>query len=45
MKEIIDWLLEMEQLAGKCYREAADKYPEDKELADFLSRMAECNRW
>jgi len=41
MEEIINWLLEMEQLAGNLYRRVAAKYSGDKEFSSFLSMMAE----
>ena len=41
MKEIINWLLNMEQLAGNLYRKVADEYSGDIEFNEFLSRMAE----
>jgi CheY-like chemotaxis protein len=40
MKEILDWLLYLEQLAGNVYRSAAEKFSEDKEFSDFLSDLA-----
>ncbi len=40
MKEILDWLLYLEQLAGKVYRSAAEKFTKDKEFREFLSDLA-----
>jgi len=41
MKEIVDWLLSMEKLAGDLYRRTANKYSEDQEFSTFLSSLAE----
>lgn len=41
MKEILDWLLYLEQLAGNVYRSAAEKFNEDKEFSEFLSGLAD----
>src|SRR4030043_100917 len=40
MKEILDWLLYLEQLAGNVYRSAAEKFNNDKEFSEFLSGLA-----
>lgn len=40
MKEIIDWLLHVEQLASDVYRGAADKFSKDKEFSTFLASLA-----
>ena len=40
MKEILDWLLYLEQLAGNVYRSAAKKFNKDKEFSEFLSGLA-----
>ena len=40
MKEILDWLLYLEQLAGNVYRSAAKKFNKDKEFSGFLSGLA-----
>ncbi|MFC1819799.1 response regulator [Thermodesulfobacteriota bacterium] len=41
MKEIINWLLNMEKLAAELYGRTANKYSEDQEFSTFLSRLAE----
>jgi len=41
MKEIIDWLRHMEQLACELYRATSDHFSEDEELSSFLSELAE----
>jgi CheY-like chemotaxis protein len=41
MKEILDWLLYLEQLAGNVYRSAAEKFNKDKEFSEFLSDLAD----
>ncbi|MBN2062381.1 MAG: response regulator [Deltaproteobacteria bacterium] len=40
MKEIMDWLLQMEKLAGDVYRNAAEKFSKDKEFSEFLLALA-----
>jgi CheY-like chemotaxis protein len=40
MKEILGWLITIEDRARRCYEEAADLFCEDKELSRFLSRLA-----
>jgi len=40
MKEILNWLLYLEQLAGSVYRSAAEKFSKDKEFSEFLSDLA-----
>ena len=41
MKEIIDWLLQLEKLAGNVYRNAAEKFSEDREFSSFLYGLAD----
>ncbi len=41
MKNIIKWLQNIEQLAFDLYSEASVIFKDDKELSDFLSRLAE----
>ena len=41
MKEIIGWIISIEDRARKCYEEAATCFSEDKELSRFLIHMAE----
>jgi len=45
MKEIIEWAIGIEQLAGNLYSEAASFFDEDKELAAFLGGLAEDEAW
>lgn len=45
MKGEINWLLGIEQTAGRLYREAADFFREDDGLAAFLSSLAEDEAW
>ena len=45
MKEIIKWLIDIEQLAGILYRGAADFFIEDKELSTFLAHLGEDEAW
>lgn len=41
MKEIIDWLQHMEQLACEVYNAISDCFSQDEEFSSFLSRLAE----
>jgi len=41
MKEVIDWLLDLEKLAGDVYRSAAEKFSKDKEFGTFLASLAD----
>ena len=41
MKNIIDWLLNIEKLAGNIYRKAADTFSDNKDFSSFLSGLAE----
>jgi len=41
MQEQIKWLIGIEQMAGKLYREAADFFKEDEGLSNFLNGLAE----
>jgi two-component system OmpR family response regulator len=41
MKEIIDWLQHMEQLACEVYNAISDCFSQDEEFYSFLSRLAE----
>ena len=41
MQRIIDWQLDIEQLAHDTYRKAADTFSENKEFSSFLSSLAE----
>lgn len=40
MKEVINWLLEVEELARRVYEKAASRFPNDKELSDFLRHLS-----
>lgn len=41
MKEVVDWLRRVEQLACDVYKAASDYFSQDKEFSCFLSRLAE----
>jgi len=41
MKEIIDWLQHMEQLACEVYKAISDRFSQDEEFSSFLSRLSE----
>lgn len=41
MKEIIDWLQHVEQLACEVYKAISDRFSQDEEFYSFLSRLAE----
>ncbi|MFC1523331.1 response regulator [Thermodesulfobacteriota bacterium] len=45
MKEIVNWLLEMEQKAGTFYSLAIDSHQDDSSLSAFLKHMAEDEAW
>jgi CheY-like chemotaxis protein len=45
MTEIINWLINIEHLAGEIYNRAADYFSDDKDLKKFLRRMAEDEAW
>lgn len=45
MKEIIEWLIGIEQSAGDLYREAAACFAKDRKLAEFLRELAEDEAW
>ena len=45
MREITNWLIGIEQLAGNLYRGAAEFFRDDKELAPFLANLAEDEAW
>jgi rubrerythrin len=40
MKEILGWLITIEDRAKRCYEKAAEFFCEDKELSRFLTRLA-----
>jgi CheY-like chemotaxis protein len=45
MNDIIDWLINIEQLAGKTYTRAALYFNEDTDLKTFLEKIAEDEAW
>ena len=45
MKEIIEWLLGIEQMAGNLYRDAAVYFKADKKLSGFLKELGEDEDW
>lgn len=45
MKEIIEWLIGIEKMAGSLYRNAASFFKEDKMLAAFLGTLGEDEAW
>lgn len=45
MKEIVEWLIGIEKLAGNLYSEAASLFPEDREMTHFLQRLVEDEAW
>lgn len=45
MTEIINWLINIEHLAGQIYNRAADYFSDDEDLKAFLLRMAEDEAW
>jgi CheY-like chemotaxis protein len=40
MKEIIDWLIEVEDSAYKAYKKAASHFSDDREFSDFLNHLS-----
>ena len=45
MKEIADWLVSIEELAGKVFRSAAWKFQDDDKLSNLLNHLAEDEAW
>lgn len=45
MNDIIDWLINIEQLAGKTYTRATLYFSEDTDLKNFLEKIAEDEAW
>jgi CheY-like chemotaxis protein len=45
MKELAEWLIHIEHLAGDFYRNAADAFRNDEQLAGFLRHLAEEESW
>jgi len=45
MKELIDWLREIERLASEAYRQASALYADDPEFTAFLDHLAEDESW
>ena len=45
MREIIEWLLKIETLAGTFYKEASKRFEKDGKLSEFLLHLAEEEAW
>jgi CheY-like chemotaxis protein len=45
MKDIIDWLISMESMAGELYTKASVYFQDDQELEKFLSQLAKDEAW
>lgn len=45
MKEIVDWLIEIEEIAGNLYDGASRQFADDHKLSAFLNHMAEDEGW
>jgi len=45
MKELIEWLIGIERMAGEMYKNAAGVFKNDKHLARFLHHLAEDEAW
>lgn len=45
MKELAEWLIHIERLAGDFYRNAADAFRDDEQLSGFLRHLAEEEAW
>lgn len=45
MREIIDWLIDVEDMAADLYRGAAMQFRGDSDLSDFLNHLAEDEQW
>jgi two-component system chemotaxis response regulator CheY len=45
MKEIVDWLIDMEEIAGNLYEAASKQFNDDHTLSTFLRHMAEDEGW
>jgi CheY-like chemotaxis protein len=45
MTDIINWLINIEHLAGDIYSRAAGYFSDDEDLKNFLERMAEDEAW
>ena len=45
MNDVIDWLIDIEQLAGKTYNRASLYFSEDSDLKTFLEKIAEDEAW
>lgn len=45
MKEIVDWLLSIERLAGDFYGEIADKFKDDEEFSHFFRHLSNEEAW
>ena len=45
MKDLVGWLIGMEEMAGNLYAEAAIRFAEDPEFSSFLSTLGEDEAW
>ena len=45
IKEIIEWLLKIEALAGTFYKEASKRFEKDANLSEFFLHLAEEEEW
>jgi CheY-like chemotaxis protein len=45
MKEIVDWLINIEKIAGNLYDGASRQFADDHKLSTFLNHMAEDEGW
>ena len=45
MKEIVDWLINVEGIAGNLYDGACKQFKDDHKLSAFLSHLAEDEGW
>ena len=45
MKDIVEWLIGMEHMAGELYKDTVDLFTEDKVFAPFLKHLAEDEAW
>lgn len=41
VKDVIDWQLQIERLAGDIYREAAERFSEDGSFSNFMAELAD----
>ncbi len=45
MKDLVGWLIGLEEMAGNLYAEAAIRFAEDAEFSSFLSTLGEDEAW